>query len=486
MTSAINISETLAQAHKALVDNKDIPADFAAQVSVLLTALEGFLNQQKPTSRNSSLPPSQDPNRLKQLRSGEGDKKPGGQAGHVGKTLRPVENPDEIINISVDKSSLPTDHSYKKVGVSKRQVVEFHLSRHVKEYHLEILEDETGKRITATPPDESAYINRPIQYGVSVKAMAVYMNQYQLIPYKRVAEYFRDQGNLPLSAGSLFNFNKEAFSVLENFETIAREKLLNACVLHSDETGINVNGKLHWLHGALNDRWTLLMPHTKRGTEAMNDMDILPHFKGISVHDHWKPYFTYTKCRHALCNAHHLRELQWVIEKSPDHKWAAKMKELLLEINEALAEAGGVLIEKERQTYHERYISILKEGDEESPLPIPPPIQKGEVKKRGRMKKTKERNLLERLGVFEKETLLFMEEEQVPFTNNKGENDIRMTKVHQKISGCFKSFEGALIFCRVRSFLLTAQKHGVTATDALNTLFQGKLPDFCHASLGAE
>ena len=486
MTSAINISETLAQAHKALVDNKDIPADFAAQVSVLLTALEGFLNQQKPTSRNSSLPPSQDPNRLKQLRSGEGDKKPGGQAGHVGKTLRPVENPDEIINISVDKSSLPTDHSYKKVGVSKRQVVEFHLSRHVKEYHLEILEDETGKRITATPPDESAYINRPIQYGVSVKAMAVYMNQYQLIPYKRVAEYFRDQGNLPLSAGSLFNFNKEAFSVLENFETIAREKLLNACVLHSDETGINVNGKLHWLHGALNDRWTLLMPHTKRGTEAMNDMDILPHFKGISVHDHWKPYFTYTKCRHALCNAHHLRELQWVIEKSPDHKWAAKMKELLLEINEALAEAGGVLIEKERQTYHERYISILKEGDEESPLPIPPPIQKGEVKKRGRMKKTKERNLLERLGVFEKETLLFMEEEQVPFTNNKGENDIRMTKVHQKISGSFKSFEGALIFCRVRSFLLTAQKHGVTATDALNTLFQGKLPDFCHASLGAE
>lgn len=479
MSSAINIRETLVQARKLLADNKEVPADFSALFSVLITALEGFINQQKPTSRNSSLPPSQDPNRLKQLRSGESDKKPGGQAGHVGRTLRPVENPDEIINISVDKSSLPTDHSYKKVGVSKRQVVEFHLSQHVKEYHLEILEDKTGNRITATPPGEAVAITRSIQYGASVKAMAVYMNQYQLIPYKRVAEYFRDQGNLPLSAGSLFNFNKESFSLLENFEKIARKKLLNACVLHSDETGINVNGKLHWLHGALNDRWTLLMPHIKRGTEAMNDMDILPHFKGISVHDHWKPYFTYTKCRHALCNAHHLRELQWVIEKSPDHKWAAKMKELLLEISEAVAEAGGVLIEKERQTYHERYINILKEGDGESPLPIPPPIQKGEVKKRGRMKKNKERNLLERLRDFEKETLTFMEEEQVPFTNNKGENDIRMTKVHQKISGCFKSFEGALIFCRVRSFLLTAQKHGVTATDALNTLFQGKLPDFC-------
>lgn len=102
--------------------------------------------------------------------------------------------------------------------------------------------------------------------------------------------FFRDQGNLPLSPGSLFSFNKEAFSALESFEKIAREKLLNACVLHSDETGINVNGKLHWLHGILNDRWTLLLPHTKRGTKAMNEMDILPHFKGISVHDHWKPY----------------------------------------------------------------------------------------------------------------------------------------------------------------------------------------------------
>jgi len=196
MTSAINISETLAQAHKTLADNKEIPADFAALVSVLLTALEGFLHQQNPTSRNSSLPPSQDPNRLKQLRSGESDKKPGGQAGHVGKTLRPVENPDEIINISVDKSSLPTDHSYKKVGVSKRQVVEFHLSRHVKEYHLEILEAETGKRITATPLDEPASLNRPIQYGVSVKAMAGYMNQYQLIPYVWRQLEFRFQRQL--------------------------------------------------------------------------------------------------------------------------------------------------------------------------------------------------------------------------------------------------------------------------------------------------
>lgn len=267
-------------------------------------------------------------------------------------------------------------------------MVAFHLSRHVKEYHLEILEDETGKRITATPPpDEITSIARLIQYGASVKAMAVYMNQYQLIPYKRVAEYFHDQGNLPLRAGSLFNFNKEAFRLLENFEKIAREKLLNACVLHSDETGINVNGKLRWLHGMLNDRWTLLFPHTKLGTEAMNDMDVLPHFKGISMHDHWKPYFTYIKCRHALCNAHHLRDLQGVIERHPDHKWALTMKDLLLEINEEVTKAGGVLIEKECLTYRESYRKILKEGDAESPVPIPPPIQQGQPKKTGEAEK---------------------------------------------------------------------------------------------------
>lgn len=479
MTSAINITETIAQAHKMLEDNRKVSPDFAAIFSTLLSVLEGLIHQQKPTSRNSSIPPSQDPNRPKQLKSGEGDKKPGGQAGHVGKTLRPVESPDEIIHVPVDRGSVPQEHSYKKVGVSKRQVVEFHLSRHVKEYHLEILEDETGKRITAIPPDETTAITRPIQYGASVKAMAVYMNQYQLVPYKRVAEYFLDQGNLPLSAGSLFNFNKEAFSLLENFEKISRKKLLNACVLHSDETGINVNGKLHWLHGILNDRWTLLMPHTKRGTEAMKDMDILPHFKGISVHDHWKPYFTYEQCRHALCNAHHLRELQGVIEAHLDHKWASKMKDLLLQINEEVTTAGGVLIEKERRPYREHYREILKEGDIESPIPTPTPTSKGVKKKSGRLKQTKERNLLDRLRDYEKEVLLFMEERDVPFTNNPGENDIRMAKVQQKISGCFKSFEGALIFCRVRSFLLTAQKHGVTATDALKTLFQGKLPDFC-------
>lgn len=471
-----NVTQTIAQARRMLKDNKKIPAEFAALVSILLTVLEVLLERFGKNSKNSSIPPSQDPNRNKTPKPGETKKKPGGQPGRIGKNLKPVENPDEVIDVPVDRKALPPGRLYKKVGVAKRQVVEFLVSRKVIEYRLEIVADETGKRFTAEGP---VGIGRPIQYGVSVKAISVYMGVYQLIPCGRVEEYFRDQAGIPISSGSLFNFNKEAFDRLEEFERIVKEKLRNSAFLHLDETGININGKGHWLHGALNDKWTLFTPHKKRGKEAMDEMDILPWFKGVAIHDHWQSYFTYAECLHALCNAHHLRDLQAMVEKHPDHTWAQLMKDLLLEINEAVHKAEGVLTSEEGDKHRVRYREVLKVGERECPLPPHPPEEPGKPKKRGRMKKTKERNLLERLRDFENEALRFMDVKCVPFTNNPGENDIRMTKVKQKISGCFKSFEGAQFFCRIRSYILTAQKHGINATAALNALFSGKLPDFC-------
>lgn len=468
----INVTENIEQARKMLKDNEKVPAEFVALFSVLLTVLEVLLSRFNKNSKNSSIPPSQDPNRQRKPKPGETKKKPGGQPGRLGKNLKPVENPDEIINVPVVRSTLPQGHFYKKVGVAKRQVVEFLVSSKVIEYQLEIVADENGKRFTAKGPLGTS---RPIQYGASLKATASYMSIYQLIPNGRLEEYFRDQAGIPISAGTLFNFNKEAFVRLEDFEHIAKDKLRNAPYLHSDETGINVNGKRLWLHAALNEKWTLFTPHKNRGKEAMDDMDILPWFKGVSIHDHWLAYFTY-KCLHALCNAHHLRDLQAAVEASPSHTWAQLMKDLLLEINVAVHKADGVLNKKEANKYRKRYRDIIKIGEGECPLP---PEDSDKPKKRGKIKKTKERNLLERLRDFEVETLRFMVDSNIPFTNNPGENDIRMTKVQQKISGCFKSFEGAQIFCRVRSYILTAQKHGINATEALNTLFSGKLPDFC-------
>ena len=202
----------------------------------------------------------------------------------------------------------------------------------------------------------------------------------------------------------------------------------------------------------------------------MNDMDILPRFKGTLCHDHWKPYYK-IDCTHALCNAHHLRELTRAWEQD-GQQWAKNMKNLLETINISVNDAGGALDAKESQKYRRKYRALFKEAEIECPEPIRP---KG---KRGRIKKTKSRNLLERLRDYEQDALRFMDNGRVPFSNNLGESDIRMTKVQQKISGCFRSMDGAQIFCRVRSYLSTCRKQGVKSSHALDLLFNGKLPDF--------
>jgi len=214
------------------------------------------------------------------------------------------------------------------------------------------------------------------------------------------------------------------------------------------------------------------MPHDKRGAEAIEAMGIIPGFKGVLCHDHWKPYFRY-ECDHALCNAHHLRELERAWEQD-NQKWAKELQALLIEINKATDNSKGQITQTEQKKYRNRYRAIIKKAQ----IECPPPDESKREGKRGRLKRSKSRNLLERLQNFEKETLLFMEKEEVPFTNNRGENDIRMTKVQQKISGCFRSTKGAEIFCRIRSYISTCKKNNLGASEALRVLFNGTLPDF--------
>ena len=202
----------------------------------------------------------------------------------------------------------------------------------------------------------------------------------------------------------------------------------------------------------------------------MDHIGIISNFSGVLCHDHWKPYYNYN-CLHALCNAHHIRELERAIEQD-DQKWAISMKDFLVKLNDEVNVSGGILSEEECKKYREKYRNILKKAELESP----PPVKI--IGKRGRIKKTKSRNLLERLMSFENDILRFIENKDVPFTNNLGENDFRMTKVQQKISGCFRSFEGAYIFCRLRSYLSTCRKHGIKSTEGLKLLFEGKLPSF--------
>jgi transposase len=468
----IDVEATIDRVKKLIAEEKEMSPALKASLEVLLLLVPLLVNKLGLNSKNSSKPPSMDPNRQKKPRGKDG-RKPGGQHGRTGTTLSPVADPDEIKVLPVDRSVLPLGR-YQEAGYEVRQVIELNISRVVTEYRAEVLKDQQGKRYVAPFPEG---VTRPVQYGNSVKVNSVYMSQYQLIPYNRIEDHFLEQLRLPVSGGSIFNFNQEAYDRLEHFDQWVRKQLAVSAVLHADETGVNIGGKLHWLHSASNAAWTCYFPHAKRGNEAMDAMGILPTFRGILCHDHWKPYFTYGML-HALCNAHHLRELERAFEQDKQ-QWAARMSDLLKEINKAALDADGVLPTAVSKHYRKRYRKVLADADIECPLPKVTERQGS----RGRIPRSKARNLLERLRDYENDVLRFMHEPDVPFSNNQAENDIRMTKVQQKISGCFRSIEGAQIFCRIRSYLSTCRKQGITATDALTQLFNGKSPDFMSSSL---
>ena len=427
-------------------------------------------------SHNSSKPPASDPHRERRARV-PSERKLGGQLNHPGATLAPIADPDEIKVIAIDRDSLPPGE-YRDAGYEKRQVIDLRIERFVTEFRAQILQNATGARFVAEFPEGVA---RPAQYGASIKANAVYMSMFQLIPYERVQTHFAEQFDVPISSGSLSNFNRDAYERLESFEALAKQQLAQEKVLHADETGINVNGATLWLHSASSERWTLFYPHEKRGKIAMEVMGILAAFKGTLVHDHWKPYYLYD-CTHSLCNAHHLRELTHAFEQE-GQRWAQAMHTLLLTLNDAVTTAGGVLDKDNAHAWRQRYRALLHQADTECPEPkaaMSPP-------KRGRVKRSKARNLLERLRQYEDDVLRFMGEANVPFTNNQGERDIRMTKVQRKISGCFRSLDGAKTFCRIRSYLSTCRKQGVGVGEALELLFNGKWPDFIRERMeGAE
>ncbi len=463
----IDIDGTLKEMEFILSNEKELSPALKSMIGVLIVVVKLLTNRAGLNSRNSSKPPSSDPNRPKTPGKKSG-KKPGGQKGHAGTTLKQIEEPDEIEVIKVDRRKLPKGR-YRDVGVEKRQVFDIDFSRVVTEYQAQVLEDEKGQQFVAPFPEG---VGKAVQYGNTLKAHAVYLSQYQLLPYNRIQEYFAEQLQIPVSQGSIFNFNREAFKRLASFEHIAKDHLAMAELAHADETGINIDGKRHWLHCLSNDAWTSFFPHEKRGTQAMDAGGILPRFTGVLCHDHWKPYYRY-ECRHALCNAHHLRELTRAWEQD-EQQWARQIKGLLEQINRAVDEAGGALDPIESDKYRKQYRARLKRAERECPAPE----QTHRTGKRGRIKRSKARNLLERLINYEDDVLRFMDEETVPFTNNRGENDIRMTKVQQKISGCFRSFEGAEMFCRVRGYLSTCRKQELSSSQAMELLFKGELPDF--------
>ena len=304
-----------------------------------------------------------------------------------------------------------------------------------------------------------------------MKAAAVYLKNYQFLPFERTCELLGDLFGCGISEGALANILAGCAQRLEDPLLSIKAHIEQASVAHFDESGSRVESKLWWLHSASTANATYYDIHRKRGSEAFDDIGILPDFSGRAIHDFWKPYFGYA-CLHGLCNAHHLRELIFVHEQH-QQDWADHMIECLLDIKDAVdlaKQSTDHLPEKQIQAFEARYQQILDEGYAQNPLPPLPPSAK---KKRGRRKKSKSRNLLERLDEHRKEALAFMYDFEVPFDNNLAERDIRMMKVQQKISGMFRTEEGAKAFCRIRSYISTARKNAVGAMDALTRLFSG-------------
>ena len=472
----INVEESIQRVTTLIAAEQDLSPALKSSLEVLLVLVTLLLNRLGLNSKNSSKPPSTDPFRRKESRAASG-RKPGGQPGHVGTTLKPVSDPDIVKEIRVDRSVLPPGR-YRCCGHEARQVIDVDITTLVTEWRAEVVEDKQGRRHVAPFPEG---ITRPVQYGIGVKVNAVYMSQFQMVPYNRIEDHFLEQMGIPVSSGSIVNFNRDAYDRLGFFELWVQKALRQEGLLHVDETGINIGGKRCWLHNVSSPGLSHFAPHEKRGSEAIEAIGILPGFTGILCHDHWKPYFHYGRF-HALCNAHHLRELERAWEQD-GQQWAQQLSVLLKEANQAVHEADGCLDAASAEQYRGRYRELVQRAEQECPAPPP---KNG---KRGRTAKSKSRNLLERLQNFESDVLRFLDDPLVPFTNNQAENDLRMIKVQQKVSGCFRSLEGAKTFCRIRSYITTCRKQGVTATEALRLLFQGKWPAFMNAGtnpIGAE
>jgi len=454
--------------HEAIVSLVEYLQDEVDQLSTRIHALEV---QRNTNSRNSSKPPSSDglkkPPRQTRKVSG---KKPGGQKGHTGSTLKMVETPDTIIEHPVHTcthcgASLVES---PRVDYRRRQVFDIPpVSVEVTEHRSEVKRCSCcGELSEGVFPQEVTHAS---QYGPRLKAISLYLKNYSLLPYERTAELFNDLFGTPISVGTLTSINREGGTRVEEVGRRIKKALRGEHVTHFDETGMRVCGKLTWLHVASSRKLTSYHVDPKRGGDAMDAMGILPSFTGTAVHDGWKSYFAYDGCTHSLCNAHHIRELTCMHEEY-GQGWAKRMIAFLLEIKTRRDTSDEKTFRaEEREAFENRYRSIVQEGLQANPPPEPP-----KEKRRGRVKKSKPRNLLERLRDHERATLAFMHDFSVPFDNNQGERDIRMMKVQQKVSGTFRSDEGARYFCALRSYISTARKQGLNVMSALQDIFTDK------------
>lgn len=315
-----------------------------------------------------------------------------------------------------------------------------------------------------------ADMHGPLQYGNGLKAYIISLLVCQMVALNRVQKSIKAMIGQTLSEATLLKFVMRLHVALEGWERSAIDELLRSPAMNVDETSLRVDKKNHWIHIYAAGDITLKRLHRKRGKEAIEHVDIIPRYGGVIIHDCWASYLSYDHCGHGLCGSHLLRELTFVVE-SNDYQWAARMKRLLQETCQSVsASKEKTLTDRGYKRLQKRYRTIIAQGDKEMPaIPEKPSGQ------RGKMAKSDAHNLWERLKGHETSVLLFAKESHVSFTNNRAERDLRMSKVKQKVSGCFRTVEYAEAYCRISSYLQTMANKGHNPLIAVQMALSGKI-----------
>jgi transposase len=435
-------------------------------------------------SHNSSLPPSADPPWQKVLRTRslrrKSGLKVGGQHGHPGATLRQSPRPDHRITHAARACpgcGFALDET-DAVASERRQVFD------LPPVHLVVTEHcaETRRCRRCGAEAQAAFpagVRAPAQYGSAILSRAAYLNLYQLLPVARTSEALSDLFGGALSPATIERAGRLFSGKLVRSEQRLKAALRDSAVVGADETGMRAAGRGGWVHVARTDDLTHFAYDSRRGLDAMQEVGILPQFRGTLVRDGYLSYTRFECCHHSLCNAHLLRDLIFVEELSLAQKvWTEPLAALLLEIKGAATQARtdgeSQLSEETKSAYLRRYSRLVKKADKLNPHPLAEEDNGGDAPQRKRPPLSPSRRLVNRLLRRRDEVLRFMTDLAVPFTNNGAERDLRMLKVRQKVSGCFRTEGGARNFCRVRSYLSTARKQGHPLLSALERVLSGK------------
>ena len=425
-----------------------------------ISELEAQINS---NSGNSSKPPSSDGYKKKPAFPRKKKGKQGGQQGHKGRTLKQVEHPDKTVKHKPGPCDCGHVFSDEELSVAEtRQVFDLPQPKLEVTTH-QLLKGKCpgcGKWHKGIAPEG---VNAPVQYGYGVKTLATLLNIDYRIPFKKLQILFSDLFGYAINESTVYSASRQCYVMLGPTEEVIKSGAVKSDATHADETGLRVAGKLHWLHTASSLLYTYLFVHEKRGKLAMDsEKSVLNRISGWLVHDCWSSYFKYHTMHHAICGAHILRELEGLIENGQS-KWAKVFHVFLMHVYEMPFEERV----KRRQHIEYRFSRICSLGEKAEPPPRKTPGKKG------RYKRTKGRNLVERL-IREKEAVLaFAFNREVPFTNNLAERDIRPAKVKQKVSNCFRTLSGAEIYARIAGFVSTARKHDRNVFSELYSTFEG-------------